>query len=236
MSGAVLYMVNHGLATGLLFILVGMLIARGGSRQVADYGGVWKVAPILGGLFLVAAMATVALPGTNSFVSEFLVVIGTFSRYPAWAIVATSGMVFAAVYMLWIFQRVMTGPIRGSAVLAPVPEGEDAYDESWPVQLVVVSDDGEVVPGAVDTASVVRGAGPTTVTVGPSAEATVAPVAGGPVGKARAGDARRCFVGRTSPVVSPRICGGVAGVAGVVSVVSVAGGGCGACSSRRCPR
>ena len=186
MSGAVLYMVNHGLATGLLFILVGMLIARGGSRQVADYGGVWKVAPILGGLFLVAAMATVALPGTNSFVSEFLVVIGTFSRYPAWAIVATSGMVFAAVYMLWIFQRVMTGPIRGSAVLAPVPEGEDAYDESWPVQLVVVSDDGEVVPGAVETASVVRGAGPTTVTVGPSAEATVAPVAGGPVGKARA--------------------------------------------------
>ena len=116
-AGAALYMVNHGLATGLLFIVVGMLTARGGSKLVGDYGGVWKVAPILGGVFLIASLATVALPGTNSFISEFLVLIGTFSRYPAWATIATVGIVLAAVYMLWIFQRTMTGPVRGVGVL-----------------------------------------------------------------------------------------------------------------------
>ena len=69
-------------------INVGMLTTRGGSKLVGDYGGVWKVAPILGGMFLIAALATVALPGTNSFISEFMVLIGTFSRHPAWAVVA----------------------------------------------------------------------------------------------------------------------------------------------------
>ncbi len=120
-SGAVLYMVNHGLATALLFLVVGMLTARGGSRNIADYGGVWKVAPLIGGFFLVGALATIAMPGTNSFISEFLVLIGTFTRHPAWAIVATTGIVFAALYMLWIFQRTMTGPVRGSAVLLEGP-------------------------------------------------------------------------------------------------------------------
>ena len=81
-AGAALYMVNHGIATGLLFIVVGMLTARGGSKLIGDYGGVWKVAPILGGMFLIAALATIAMPGTNSFISEFLVLIGTFTRAP----------------------------------------------------------------------------------------------------------------------------------------------------------
>ncbi len=121
-SGAVLYMVNHGLATALLFLVVGMLTARGGSRNIADYGGVWKVAPLLGGFMLLGALATIAMPGTNSFISEFMVLIGTFSRHVAWASIATVGIVLAAVYMLWIFQRTMTGPIRGAAVLALEPE------------------------------------------------------------------------------------------------------------------
>ena len=116
-SGAVLYMVNHGIATALVFLLVGFLTTRGGSRNIADYGGVWKVAPILGGLFLIGSLATIAVPGTNSFVSEFLVLLGTFTRHPAWSIIATTGIVLAAVYMLWVFQRVMTGPVRGSAVV-----------------------------------------------------------------------------------------------------------------------
>ena len=77
-TGAVLYMVNHGIATGLLFFVVGMLIARGGSRQIGDYGGVAAQAPKLAGVFLVAGLASLALPGTNSFVSEFLVLIGSF--------------------------------------------------------------------------------------------------------------------------------------------------------------
>jgi len=122
-SGAVLYMVNHGLATALLFLVVGMLTARGGSRLVADYGGVSKVAPLLGGFFLIGALATIALPGTNSFISEFLVLIGTFSRHPTWAIIATTGIVFAALYMLWIFQRTMTGPVRGAAVIGEQDDG-----------------------------------------------------------------------------------------------------------------
>ncbi len=119
MTGAVLYMVNHGIATGLLFIIIGMLIARGGSKQIVDYGGVWKVAPLLGGVFMVATMATVSLPGTNSFVSEFLVLIGTFDRSVAWGTLATVGIILAAVYMLWVFQRTMTGPVRGAAVVGP---------------------------------------------------------------------------------------------------------------------
>ncbi|WP_245599485.1 complex I subunit 4 family protein [Nakamurella lactea] len=125
-SGAVFYMVNHGLATGLLFLVVGMLTARGGSRLISDYGGVWKVAPLLGGLFLIASFATIAVPGTNSFVSEFLVLIGSFRTQPVWAIIATTGIILAAVYMLWVFQQVFTGPVRGRAVVGDggaVPDG-----------------------------------------------------------------------------------------------------------------
>ena len=118
MAGAVLYMLNHGIATGLLFLVIGMLIARGGSRQIADYGGVWKIAPVLGGVFMVATMATLALPGTNSFVSEFLVLLGTFKTHPVWAVIGTGGIILSSVYVLWIFQRTMTGPVRGAAVLS----------------------------------------------------------------------------------------------------------------------
>jgi len=124
-AGAALYMVNHGIATGLLFIVVGMLTTRGGSKLIGDYGGVWKVAPILGGMFMIASLATIAMPGTNSFISEFLVLIGTFTRHPGWAVVATIGIVLAAVYMLWIFQRTMTGPIRGFGVLGGGHAGDD---------------------------------------------------------------------------------------------------------------
>ncbi|MET0863861.1 MAG: NADH-quinone oxidoreductase subunit M [Nakamurella sp.] len=127
-AGAALYMVNHGIATGLLFIVVGMLTARGGSKLIGDYGGVWKVAPILGGMFLIAALATIAMPGTNSFISEFLVLIGTFTVHPVWATIATIGIVLAAVYMLWIFQRTMTGPVRGFGVLGGGHRGDDDFN------------------------------------------------------------------------------------------------------------
>lgn len=119
MSGAVFYMVAHGLATGLLFLVVGMLTSRGGSRLASDYGGVAKVAPILSGMFLIGALATIALPGTSSFVAEFLVLLGTFKTLPVWGAIATVGIVIAAVYMLWMFQRTMTGPVRGAGVLLP---------------------------------------------------------------------------------------------------------------------
>ena len=110
-TGAVLYMVNHGLSTGLLFIVVGFLVARRGSRDVNAYGGMAQVTPLLAGVFLVAGLSSLALPGLNSFVSEFLVLVGTFTRYQTLAIVATTGIVLAAIYILVLYQRTMTGPV-----------------------------------------------------------------------------------------------------------------------------
>ncbi|MGH3187188.1 MAG: NADH-quinone oxidoreductase subunit M [Streptosporangiaceae bacterium] len=112
LSGATLYMVNHAFITGALFILVGFLIIRRGSDRIADFGGVQQVAPILAGLFLISALAGLSLPGLSSFVSEFLVLIGTFARYKVAATFATVNIILAAVYMLWMYQRVAGGPIR----------------------------------------------------------------------------------------------------------------------------
>lgn len=176
-AGAALYMVNHGIATGLLFLVVGMLTVRGGSKLVGDYGGVWKVAPILGGMFLIAALATVALPGTNSFISEFLVLIGTFDRHPAWAVLATIGIVFAAVYMLWIFQRTMTGPVRGAAVVGG--RGPDDFDDALSGQV----DPGVAAGSGVDPLGPT--AGPTGAAVPAGAAGLVATPADAPVAVAQ---------------------------------------------------
>ncbi|MEE1930976.1 NADH-quinone oxidoreductase subunit M [Streptomyces sp. TRM 70351] len=110
-SGATLYMVFHGVSTAVLMLVAGFLISRRGSRLIADYGGVQKVAPVLAGTFLVGGLATLSLPGLAPFVSEFLVLVGTFSRYPAAGIVATAGIVLAALYVLLLYQRTMTGPV-----------------------------------------------------------------------------------------------------------------------------
>jgi NADH-quinone oxidoreductase subunit M len=111
-AGATLYMVNHGFATGALFILAGFLITRRGSDRIADFGGVQQVAPVLAGLFLISGLAGLSLPGLSTFVSEFLVLLGTFSRYKLPAIVATAGIILAAIYILWMYQRVAGGPVR----------------------------------------------------------------------------------------------------------------------------
>ncbi len=117
-AGSVLYMVNHGFSTGMLFVMVGLLIARGGSRLISDYGGVSKLAPVLAGCLLLAGMSSLALPGTNSFISEFLVLVGSYPREPVYTIIATVGIIFAALYILWFYQQTMQGPVRGNAVLA----------------------------------------------------------------------------------------------------------------------
>jgi NADH-quinone oxidoreductase subunit M len=109
-AGATLYMVNHGFSTGALFLVAGFLIARRGSSRIDAFGGVQKPAPLLAGAFLVAGLSGVALPGLSTFVSEFLVLVGTFTRYKVPAIIATSGIILAAVYILWMYQRTMTGP------------------------------------------------------------------------------------------------------------------------------
>ncbi|GJF28326.1 NADH-quinone oxidoreductase subunit M [Kitasatospora sp. NE20-6] len=111
-SGATLYMVNHGISTAAWMLVAGFLISRRGSRLIADYGGVQKVAPVLAGTFLIGGLATLSLPGMAPFVSEFLVLVGTFSRYPAIGIAATFGIVLAALYALLLYQRTMTGPVK----------------------------------------------------------------------------------------------------------------------------
>jgi NADH-quinone oxidoreductase subunit M len=113
-SGATLYMVNHGISTALLMLLAGFLISRRGSRLIADFGGVQKVAPVLAGTFMIGGLATLSLPGLAPFVSEFLVLVGTFTRYPALGIIATLGIVLAALYVLVLYQRTMTGPVKAS--------------------------------------------------------------------------------------------------------------------------
>ncbi|WP_032403245.1 NADH-quinone oxidoreductase subunit M [Rhodococcoides fascians] len=110
-AGATLYMVNHGISTAALFLIAGFLVSRRGSRAIADYGGVQKVAPVLAGTFLISGLATLSLPGLAPFISEFLVLIGTFGRYGVAAIVATGALVLSAIYILWLYQRVMTGPV-----------------------------------------------------------------------------------------------------------------------------
>lgn len=108
-TGAVLYMVNHGLATGLLFIVVGMLATRRGSSDIADFGGAGKTLPLLAGTFFIAGLASLALPGTAPFVSEFLILLGTYSANKPVAIIATLGVILAAAYVLWMYQRTMQG-------------------------------------------------------------------------------------------------------------------------------
>ncbi len=111
-SGAILYMVNHGLATAALFLIAGAIVRRRGSALISDLGGVEKVAPVLAGAFLVAGLAACGLPGLSPFVSEILVLISAFD-YAWWAgAIAVSAIVLAAVYILWMYQRTMTGPTR----------------------------------------------------------------------------------------------------------------------------
>jgi NADH-quinone oxidoreductase subunit M len=113
-SGSTLYMVNHGFSTAALFLIAGFLISRRGSRLIADYGGVQSVAPILAGTFLVAGLSGLALPGLSTFVSEFLVLVGTFTRYRAAAVLAATGAILAAIYILWLYQRTMNGRVADS--------------------------------------------------------------------------------------------------------------------------
>ncbi|WP_370620061.1 NADH-quinone oxidoreductase subunit M [Mumia sp. Pv 4-285] len=111
-SGSTFYMFNHGLSTAALFLIAGFLIQRRGSARISDFGGVQKIAPITAGLFLIAGLASLSLPGLSTFVGEFLVLAGTFTRSTTAAVFATLGIVLAALYILLMYQRTMTGPLR----------------------------------------------------------------------------------------------------------------------------
>ncbi len=121
LQGGVIQMVNHGLTTGALFLLVGMIYDRRHTRQIDDYGGIAKVMPVFAGIFLFSAFASIGLPGLNGFVGEFLVLLGSYLSFPVHSILAASGVVLAAVYLLWAYERVFTGPVTH-------PENEKLFD------------------------------------------------------------------------------------------------------------
>jgi NADH-quinone oxidoreductase subunit M len=128
-SGSSFYMVNHGFSTGALFLLVGFLAARRGSARIDAFGGLQRAVPVLAGLFLVVGLSALALPGLSPFVSEFLVLVGSFATQPAASIVAAFGVVLAALYILWLYQRAFTGPV--TAGLEKLPDA--SARERWVV-------------------------------------------------------------------------------------------------------
>jgi NADH-quinone oxidoreductase subunit M len=109
-SGAALYMFNHGFSTAALFLVGGWMISRRGSSTISDFGGLQRITPVMAWIFFLAGMSSLALPGMSSFVSEFLVLVGTFTRYPVHAIIATFGIVLAALYILIPVQKALHGP------------------------------------------------------------------------------------------------------------------------------
>jgi NADH-quinone oxidoreductase subunit M len=137
-AGATLYMVNHGFATGALFLVAGFMIARRRSQRIADYGGVQTVAPVLAGLFLISGLAGLSLPGLSTFVSEFLVLVGTFTRYRAAAVAATVGTILAAIYILWLYQRTMTGPVRPGVEKFPDLKARELWAVGPLIALLIV--------------------------------------------------------------------------------------------------
>jgi NADH-quinone oxidoreductase subunit M len=115
-AGSVVQMVNHGLSTGALFLLIGFMYDRTHSRLIADYSGLAKATPVFAGLFLVTVMSSIALPGLNGFVGEFPILLGTYQTFPWAAILAAFGVILAALYLLWAYQRMFHGPVEGKAV------------------------------------------------------------------------------------------------------------------------
>src|SRR6059036_1778494 len=110
-AGSVYQMLNHGLSTGGLFLLVGMIYERRHTRLIADFGGLWTAVPVYAAFFLVVMLASVGLPGLNGFVGEFLILLGAFGRWPWATAVATSGVILGALYLLWMYERVIFGPL-----------------------------------------------------------------------------------------------------------------------------
>ena len=110
-QGGIYQMVSHGLSTGALFLLVGMLYDRRHTRMIADFGGLWHQLPVFSVLFLIVTFASIGLPGLNGFIGEFLILLGAFSVKPGWTAAAASGVILGAIYMLWMFRRVFFGPM-----------------------------------------------------------------------------------------------------------------------------
>jgi NADH-quinone oxidoreductase subunit M len=113
-SASVVQMVNHGLSTGALFLLIGFLYERRHTREIAAFGGLARQVPVMAGLWLVVSMSSLALPGLNGFVGEFPILLGTFQTAALGAVLAAFGAVLAALYLLWAYQRMFHGPLEGA--------------------------------------------------------------------------------------------------------------------------
>jgi len=123
-EGSILQMVNHGLSTGALFLLVGVVYDRRHTRLLADYGGIAKTMPVYATLFVIAVLSSVGLPGLNGFVGEFLILAGSFKAHPRTTVIAATGVILAAIYLLWVVQRVFFGPIANE-------ENKSIPDIAW---------------------------------------------------------------------------------------------------------
>jgi NADH-quinone oxidoreductase subunit M len=110
-SGSMMTMLSHGVSTGALFLLVGVVYERRHTRLITDFGGLWKVLPVYSVIFMVVMLSSIGLPGTNGFIGEFLVLLGAFKHEVWWAVLAATGVILSACYMLWMFQRVVFGPV-----------------------------------------------------------------------------------------------------------------------------
>ena len=104
-------MLNHGVSTGGLFLLIGMIYLRRHTREISEFGGLWKSVPIYAAIFMVVMLSSIGLPGLNGFVGEFLIMLGAFIRIRLAVVIAVVGVILEALYMLWTYERVMFGPI-----------------------------------------------------------------------------------------------------------------------------
>jgi NADH-quinone oxidoreductase subunit M len=111
-EGAVYQMLNHGLSTGALFLLVGVIYERRHTRMIDAFGGLAKLMPVYAAVFMIVTLSSIGLPGLNGFIGEFLILLGAFKANALWAVLAASGVVLGAIYMLWMYQRVFFGPVK----------------------------------------------------------------------------------------------------------------------------
>ena len=118
-EGGLLQMVNHGVSTGALFLLVGMIYERRHTRQIDELGGLQKAAPMMAAVFTLVMLSSIGLPGLNGFVGEFLILVGAFNAHRWWAVIAAAGVILAALYLLWAYQRVFHGPAEGDNAEMP---------------------------------------------------------------------------------------------------------------------
>jgi NADH-quinone oxidoreductase subunit M len=130
-EGGILQMINHGISTGALFLIVGMVYERRHTRMIEDFGGLSKKIPIFAAFFMIVALSSIGLPGTNGFVGEFLILLGTFKSNVVYAVFAATGIILAAVYMLWMYQRTMFGKVTK-------PENENLKDLNLREKIILI--------------------------------------------------------------------------------------------------